>query len=115
MDKPNLQQFHWKKKLWLEHRIRITSIISHQYYYWEVQHNGSIKITYKDIPNYEKIISITTYQYNSEKDKTSVIETLQGGENITQTHTNTKGRDPDTGYVEVISNLEYCRIKKSKE
>ena len=38
--------------------------------------------------------------------QTSVLETVQeGGGNITQTRTTTKGRDPNKNYVEVLNNI----------
>ena len=64
-------------------------------------------------PKYEKSIALTTHMSNSDKEKTFVLGTVQGrGGYRTHTHTNTKGRDPNKSYVEVIANLESWRIKK---
>ena len=62
-----------------------------------------------------KIFTLTTSLYRLEK-KSSVLATVQGGGgNITQTRTNSYGRDPNMSYIEGINNLEYWRVKKSRE
>ena len=48
-----------------------------------------------------------------DKIKTYVLATIRIGEgNITQTRTNTKGREPNNIYVEGINNHEYWRVKR---
>ena len=54
--------------------------------------------------------------YKLDKDRTSILETCQGGgENITQTFNNTKRRKPKKMYVEGLANLESWLINKSKD
>ena len=59
----------------------------------------------QDIHQISKIIALTTCMYNLDK-KTSVLEKVQGGGvNMTQTCTNTKGKDPNNSYVDGLKNL----------
>ena len=63
-----------------------------------------------------KIITLTTRLYKLDKIKTSVLVTVQGeGGNKTQNRTNTKGRDPNKIYVQLINNIQSCRVNKSKD
>ena len=60
----------------------------------------------KKYPKGAKIIDLTTSSSYLDKDKTSVLETVQrGGVKITQTRTNTKGRDTNKSYVEGLAKI----------
>ena len=77
---------------------------------------GSIKQCTKIDPNDAKVIALTTLLSKLEKKNAYVIATVQSfGVNRTQTLTNTKGRDPNKSSFEEINNLEYWRVKKSKD
>ena len=68
----------------------------------------------KTDPKDGKFIALTTYLYNIYR-KTYAITTVQGGVvNITQTCTNTNGRDPNKSYIEGINNIESWIVNKSK-
>ena len=71
----------------------------------------------KTVPKDDKIIALITCLTKLENTKTSVLATVQGGGggNRTQTRTNTKVRDPNNSYVEVINNIESWRVRKSKD
>ena len=70
----------------------------------------------KTYPKDDKIPALTTFMYNLEENKTSILATVQGGGgNRNQTRTNNEGRDSKKSYVEGINNLESWRVKKSKE
>ena len=70
----------------------------------------------KTDPNDAKTILLTTHLYKLDKEKNSVLATVQGvGGNRTQILTKTKGRDPNKSYVEGINNIEPWRVKKSKD
>ena len=63
-----------------------------------------------------KIITLTTCLSKLERKKQYILVTVQGGGvNITQTFTNTKGREPNNTYVEGLNNLESWRVNKSKD
>ena len=67
-------------------------------------------------PKNAKILSLTTRLSKQEKNKNSVLATVKGGGgNITHTRTNTKVSYPNKSYVEVLNNLESCRVNKSKD
>ena len=64
----------------------------------------------------DKCFSLTTCLSKLEKNENSVLATVQGGgSNRTQTCTNTKGRDPNKSCVEGLNNIEYWRVRKSKD
>ena len=61
----------------------------------------------KTDPKDDKIIVLTTRLSKLEKDKTSVLATVQVGRaNITQTRTKIKRRDPNKSYAEGLANIE---------
>ena len=67
-------------------------------------------------PEDDKILALPTRLSKLEKNKTSVLEKVQGGGgNITHNHTNSKGRYPNKSYVQVLNNLESQRVNISKD
>ena len=67
----------------------------------------------KTDPKDDKIIVLTTRLSKLEKDKTSVLATVQGGRaNTTQTRTKIKRRDPNESYAEGLANIESWCITK---
>ena len=67
-------------------------------------------------PKYASILVPPTHMYRLEVNKISVLAKVQGRRgNITYTRTNTKGRDLKKSYLEGLNNLEFCRVKESRE
>ena len=64
----------------------------------------------------DNIISLPTHLSKLYKDKTSILETVQRrGGKTTQTCNNTKVREQNKSYIEVLAKLEYWRINKQKD